>query len=161
MTARRLDAGVMVAALGAALLLASLFVDWYGTENEGYTAWTVFELVDLLLALIALLALSTCVRRAGLAARAPELPVLALGGAALVLVVSQLLNHPPAATELDPKTGAWLALAGAALLLAGAVMSVARISLAVEGRERSAAESAPPPEPAAATDETVKLDEPV
>lgn len=153
---RRVDAGALVAAVGALLLLVALFLDWFGTDADGYTAWTVFEVIDLLLAAIALLAISTLLSRTGVERRAPEAPLFALGAAALVIVAAQLLNHPPAATELDPKTGAWLGLAGAALLLAGAVMSLARISLAVEGRERGA--PAEPAEPAAT--ETVKLTEP-
>ena len=38
MTRRRLDAGAMVAALGAVLLIVSLFLDWYGDGDDGVTA---------------------------------------------------------------------------------------------------------------------------
>lgn len=140
---RRIDAGAGVAAVGAVLLLVSLFLDWYGTDTEGFTAWTVFEVIDLLLAAIALLALSTFAVRSGVGRGLPEAPLLLLGAAALVLTASQLIDQPPAvaAAEIDPQTGAWLALAGAALLLAGALMSVARVSFAVtvEHREHSQA----------------------
>jgi hypothetical protein len=70
-----------------------------------------------------------------------------LGAAAVVLTASQLIDGPPAAFDLDPQTGAWLGLAGAALLLAGGLMSVARVSFSVEQRE-------PPPD---AESETVKM----
>ena len=152
---RRLDAGALVATAGALLLLVSLFLDWYGDDDDAYSAWTVFEVIDLLLAGVGLLALSTVISRSGIERRAPEMPLLVLGIGALVIVVSQLLDRPPAANGLDPETGAWLALAAAALLLAGAIMSVARISLAVEARERRDP-PAPPPQPES---ETVKLDE--
>ena len=153
---RRVDAGATVAAAGALLLLVSLFLDWYGDSREGYSAWTVFEVIDLLLAAIALLALSTFLSRSGFEARLPGAPLLLLGGAAVVLTASKLIDGPPAVTlsELELQTGAWLALAGSALLLAGAFMSVARVSFSVEQRE-------PPPDP---DTETVKLrtpDEPV
>jgi hypothetical protein len=131
------------------VLLVSLFLDWFGDDREGFTAWTVFEVIDLLLAGIALLALSTFVSRSGFEPRLPQVPLLLLGGAALVLTASQVIDGPPATVghDLDPQIGAWLALAGSALLLAGAFMSVARVSLSFEQRE-------PPPDPET---ETVKL----
>lgn len=151
--ARRVDAGATVAAAGGIVLLVSLFLDWYGDDREAFSAWTLFEVIDLLLAAVALLTLSTFVSRAGIEPRAPDAPLLLLGAAALVLTGSQLIDAPPAAFELDPQTGAWLALAGSLLMLAGAFMSVARVSFSVEHRE-----PAPPPPPAADPEtETVKL----
>jgi carbon starvation protein CstA len=151
---RRVDAGAVVAALGALLLLVSLFLDWYGDRDEGYSAWTVFEVIDLLLAGIALVAISTFLSRVEIERRMPQAPLLLLGGAALVLTASQLIDAPPAValSDFDLQTGAWLALAGSALLLAGAFMSVARVSFNVERREP--ATGTPPPET-----ETVKLTE--
>ena len=72
-------------------------------------------------------------------------------GAAVVLTVSQLIDAPPAVAlgEFDIQTGAWLALAGSALLLAGAFMSIARVSFSVEHRE-----------PAPSETETVKMPPP-
>ena len=154
MSARRIDAGAAVAATGAVLLLVSLFLDWYGERDEGYSAWTVFEVIDLLLAGIALVAISTFISRAEIEPRMPQAPLLLLGGAALVLTASQLIDAPPAVAQsgFELQTGAWLALAGSALLLAGAFMSVARVSFNVERRE--AQPGTPPPET-----ETVKLTE--
>jgi hypothetical protein len=159
---RRLDAGAAVAAVGAVLLLVSLFLDWYGEGDEGYTAWTIFEVIDLLLAALALLAILTFARRSGFDTRLPDAPLLLLGGAALVLTVSQLLDDPPAVafSELDPQTGAWLALAGAALMLAGAFMSVARVSLAVGVEQRDPPPAGSPPPAAYSETETVKLTPP-
>jgi hypothetical protein len=158
---RRLDAGAGVAALGALLILVSLFLDWYGTDRQGVSAWTVFEVIDLVLATIALLAISTFLSRSGFERRLPEAPLLLLGGGALVVVFSQLVNKPPAVAGSDAglETGAWLGLAGAALLLAGALMSVARVSLAlsVEHRERMERQPAPRADP---DTETVKLTPP-
>ena len=157
MSRRQLDAGAAVAAAGAVLLLVSLFLDWYGDDGQGYSAWTLFEVIDLLLAGIALIAISTFLSRSGIEPRLPRAPLLVLGGAALVLTVSQLIDAPPAVAlgEFDIQTGAWLALAGSALLLAGAFMSVARVSFSVEQRATRASEAEtetvkmPPPDPPA------------
>jgi hypothetical protein len=161
---RRLDAGAAVAAVGAVMLLVSLFLDWYGEGDEGYTAWTIFEVIDLLLAAIALLVLSTFATRSGFKHRLPEAPLLVLGAVALVLTVSQIVDDPPAVafSELDPQIGAWLALAGAALLLAGAFLSVARVSLAVSVEHREPPDPSDAVQPAGADPETetVKLTPP-
>jgi carbon starvation protein CstA len=153
MSRRPLDAGAAVAAAGAVLLLVSLFLDWYGDDRHGYSAWTVFEVVDLVLAAIALVTLSTFLSTSGVEPRLPRAPLLVLGSAALVLTASQLIDGPPATalTQFDLQTGAWLALAGSALVLAGAFMSVARVSFSVEQREPRASETEtvkmPPPDP--------------
>ena len=139
--ARQLAIGPLIGVLGAILLAVSLFVDWYG----GATAWTVFEALDLLLAVVAVAALLAFADRLGLlppsgASRASGL-ALPLAILALVVVVSQLIHDPPTVPGFDPDTGAWLALTGTALLLAGALLSVARISVALDldGREAEAA----------------------
>ena len=144
-----------MAAVGGIVLLVSLFLDWYGDNRDGFSGWTVFEVIDLLLAAIALLAVSTFLSRGGFDKRLPDVSLVLLGGAAVVLTGSQLINAPPAAFELDPKTGAWLALAGSLLLLAGAFMSIARVSFSVEQRE--ARPMTPPPPAADPETETVKL----
>ena len=160
MSRRQVDAGAMVAALGAVLLLVSLFLDWYGNGDEGVSGWTVFETLDLVLAAVALLSVSTFLSRAGVDRRLPDVSLVLLAAVALVIVFSQFVNHPPRVAGLDPQLeiGAWLSLAGAAVMLAGAFMSVARVSLnfSVEHRERRPIDEPPPP--AAASDtETVKL----
>jgi hypothetical protein len=130
--------GPLVAAIGAVLLIVSLFLDWY----EQVTGFTVFEFLDLLLVVLALVTLATLAAAVGLL-RTPMRPgtPLVVGVLALLIVVSQIVNHPPAATESDIDTGLWLALAGAALMLAGAVLSTARIAIAVEPRPRAADEA--------------------
>lgn len=132
----RIDVGPPIAILGALLLLVSLFLDWY---EPGFTAWTVFEALDLVLAALALACLLGAAARLGLAlpgGRGLSSRLAALGVLALVLVLSQLINHPPAAVGEDPEVGLWLGLGGAALLALGGLLSVTRISLAVdvEGR---------------------------
>ena len=142
----QLPIGPLVAAVGAILLIVSLFLDWY----EELTGFTVFEFLDLLLVGLALATVGSLAAAMGVI-RTPLRPGLPLGVAllALVTVVSQLVNDPPAvagANGRDQDIGIWLALGGAALMVAGAVMSAARIAISVEPRDRRAA--APPPAPA-------------
>lgn len=128
--ARSLEAGLLLIAAGALLLLISLFLDWY---DPGLDAWTVFEVWDLVLAALAIGALAAVAGRMGIAPARPSSWLLVPAGVAFVVVVSQLLNHPPAAGGHgnDPRTGIWLALVGSALMLAGTMASVARISVAL------------------------------
>jgi peptidoglycan/LPS O-acetylase OafA/YrhL len=132
---RRIDAGPLIALLGAILLLVSLFLAWYEPSTE---AWDAFEITDLLLAGLGiaavLAALSTIADTPG---RIDSRWLPWLAAAALVLVVNALLSPPPA-IDADPTTGLWLALAGAALLSAGALLVVASVSITldVSSRER-------------------------
>jgi hypothetical protein len=132
---RRFDIGPILVMLGALLLLASLFVDWY---EGNITAWTAFEALDLALAALALAAVLAA---AGLLAPGAALvdrrflPGIVLAVAAIVAV--QVIDPPPAALNRDPETGAWLALASVLLMCAGTLVTFGRVSLAVtvEGRD--------------------------
>jgi hypothetical protein len=132
---RRFDIGPILLALGAALMLVSLFLDWYGP----LTAWNAFELADVLLAALAAAALV-----GALGMLAPELEYLErrvvpwIAGGAFVLVAAELLDPPPGAGGETLGTGAWLALAAAVAMVVGTVLSLGRVSLAVavEGRDR-------------------------
>ncbi|HEV8153669.1 MAG TPA: hypothetical protein VGP78_12070 [Solirubrobacteraceae bacterium] len=135
MRQRVVDAGTILAAVGAALLIASLFVEWYDPAGTG---WQVFEVVDILLAALALGTVALLLGAGGRADRGedapPWAPLLAL--AAVVVVAVQLIDPPPAARETDRATGAWLALAGALLLAAGALLRHSRISISVDVHQR-------------------------
>lgn len=153
---RQIGAGPAAAALGALLLLVSLFVDWY---EPGVSAFTVFEVLDLVLAALALAALAAAAERLTAGGGAGDtsttfgpalLPLL--GGIALLIVVSQVVNHPPAAVGRDPEAGQWLGLAGAALIAAGGVLGVTRISLAVNVDRRAAGADEGAGSPVAAAD---------
>jgi hypothetical protein len=132
--------GALLAAIGGLLLIVSLALDWYG----GFSGFNSFEFLDLLLVLLALITLVALATALGLL-HTPLRPgtSLVVGVAALVVVVSQLVNHPPIGIERDVKTGLWLGLGGAALMVAGAVLSTARIAIAVEPRDRGGAAPAP------------------
>jgi hypothetical protein len=158
----QIPVGALLAAVGGLLLIVSLGLDWYD-EISGFNS---FEFLDLLLVVLALLALATLAAALGLL-RTPLRPgtPLVIGVTALVVVVSQLINHPPVGIERDTETGAWLGLGGAALMVAGAILSTARIAIAVEPRDRGAAAPAaaarPTPPTGSAPDEAPTVrDEP-
>lgn|SRR3954447_870416 len=146
----RINGGHALVVLGAVTLFVSLFLHWY---EPGRSAWTVFEAWDLVLAAIAIGAIATVVplRPSGADQHlVAERWLPALAGAALVIVVLALVNHPPAARGSGPEVGAWLALGSAIVLVAGTILSRARISVVItlqsNGSDRSAAPT-PPPEP--------------
>jgi hypothetical protein len=128
--------GALLAAIGGVLLIVSLGLDWYGP----FSGFTSFEFLDLLLVLLALVTLAALATELRLL-HTPLRPgtSLVVGVAALIIVLSQLINHPPIGIHRDVETGLWLGLGGAALMVAGAVLSTARIAIAVEPRERGPA----------------------
>ncbi len=136
MPARRFEAGPLLALIGAVTLLVSLFLNWY---EPGLNAWDVFELLDIVLAALAVAAGLAAFGMLGPATVGLEPRHLApLAAAALVLVLVTVLDHPPAVGAATTQTGLWLALAGALILAAGAVLVAARIRISfdVERRRR-------------------------
>jgi hypothetical protein len=131
----QLPVGALVASIGAALLIVSLFLDWYDTV----TGFTVFEVLDLVLVLLAFAAIASLLSAIGMIAPAISTTV-SLGVAVLAafIVLTQIVNDPPAVVGPGPDKaiGIWLALSGTALMVAGAVLGFAQISLAFEPRAR-------------------------
>jgi len=129
----RFDAGTGLVAVGAVLLLVSLFIDWY---RPGGDAWAVFESIDLLLAGAAISALLAMAPRLGDGGLGRAVPIIS--AAAFVVVAVQLIDPPPVVSHADLRTGAWLALAGTAIMAAGSLLGAASISVTVDvrGRER-------------------------
>jgi hypothetical protein len=127
---RRFDLGRAVLVAGATLLFISLFLEWYDTSQTG---WEVFEALDLALAGLALAGIATALR--------PELTppwtAWAVPLAAVVIVVVQLIDAPPAASpDAGPAGGAWVALAGSLLMAAGSSLSLTSVSVIVQVRDR-------------------------
>jgi hypothetical protein len=134
----KIPVGPLVASIGAVLLIVSLFLDWY----ETLTGWTVFEIVDLVLVGLALWTVFSLAGGLRIVKRSFN-PAAALIGTivTLVIVVTQVINDPPAVAGgggPDKEIGIWLALAGAGLMVAGALLATTHISLAVEARRRDA-----------------------
>jgi hypothetical protein len=144
----RIDLGGVLAAIGALMVIVSLFLDWYEPD---LSAWTTFEIVDLLLAAISAAVIVAAVSRLTRTTR-PEplirdawLPVL--GAAAFVLVGIALVNHPPATIGLGEKAGIWIALAGSLVMLLGTLAGRARVSLSLSFREPQPGRPVEPPPP--------------
>ena len=138
--------GPLISAIGGVLLMVSLGLDWYGE----FSAFTAFEVWDLVLLVLGLLTLAGLAIALGLL-HTPLRPGtgLAVGAAAVIIVGSQAINHPPAGIDLDEGTGLWLGLGGSVLMLAGAVLSTARIAISVEPRGRGATVTTGGPAPEA------------
>jgi hypothetical protein len=129
----RFDAGTGLVAVGAVLLLVSLFIDWY---DPGGDAWAVFESLDVLLAGVAVCGLLAMAPRFGTGGLGRALPLISVVAFAIVLV--QLIDPPAVVNDSDLATGAWLALAATATMALGAILGAASISVTVDvrGRER-------------------------
>ena len=130
--------GPLVGALGGVILLVALFLDWY----DGLTGFTVFEFVDIVLVVCAVLIILQLAGGMGLL-QPPLSPGLSLLVAlfAVLVVLTQVVNDPPAVAGgngPDQAIGIWLAVGGSALMVAGAVLATAHISLAVEPRDPAA-----------------------
>lgn len=154
----RFDAGTGLVAVGAVLLLVSLFIDWY---DPGGDAWATFEALDLALAAAAVCGLLAVAPRFGTGGLGRALPLIS--AVAFVVVAIQLFDPPPVVADSDLASGAWLALGGTALMAAGSLLGAASISVTVDvrGRERrrraaaiDARESAAEAAEAAAVEET-------
>ena len=129
----RFDAGTGLVAVGAVLLLVSLFIRWY---DPGGDAWAVFESLDLVLAGAAVCGLLAVAPRFGTGGLGRALPIISVAAFAVVLV--QLIDPPLVVRHSDLATGAWLALAATATMALGALLGAASISVTVDvrGRER-------------------------
>ena len=158
---RKIAIGPLTATIGAVLVIVSLFLDWY----EGFTGWTIYEVVDLVLLGLAMWTIFSFAPGLGIVLKtvSPRIALVATI-ATLVIVATHVVNDPPAVAGdggPDRDIGIWLGLAGAALMVAGAVLATTRISLAVEARRRDespAAEPSPaPPKEAPPGEPTVPL----
>lgn len=131
MAPRKIDLGEALAAVGALLLVVSLFLEWFG----GASAWEAFESLDLVLLLAAfavLAAVAGAFEWLGARLLAP------LGGLLLLVVIVQIVEPPPGFGDEDLDVGAWLALTAAGLVLLGGLLRIASISITVSGKDTRA-----------------------
>ncbi len=144
---RPVAVGPLLAGFGAIVLLGSLFVDWFEPALSG---WTAFEVLDLILALLALAAIAVAAQGLGLGlskTRVPEGILLGVAAVALVIVVSQLINHPPRALARDTAVGIWLALVAALVMVAGAALGSSYVSVVHKDDAPGGSPSAGSPRP--------------
>jgi hypothetical protein len=123
---RRLRLGELLALAGAACVIVSLWLPWYENAAGKLGAWDTFGPGLVLLIAAAAAALGLVVST--VTERSTALPVAAavwstlLGMAAVIAALVRVLERPEHATSLC--AGAWLALAGAILMLAGSWQSI-------------------------------------
>jgi hypothetical protein len=127
------DLSTALVAIGAVAVLVSLFLNWF---DPGLNAFDAFELTDWLLVALAVGALVVIGMESWSGGGAPSNRLAWICGALAFLVVAQLLDPPPLARGADREIGAWLALGGAVLMVAGAVLALAEISVTIDVTER-------------------------
>jgi hypothetical protein len=127
MPLRRIRVGELVALLGAALVLVSLLLPWYGGSTMGtLDAWETFGGALVLLIASALAGLA--VVASALTERSTALPVgvavwsLVVGLPGFAAALVRVLERPEHATSLC--AGAWLALAGSVAIPLGAWLTL-------------------------------------
>ncbi|HEX2409735.1 MAG TPA: hypothetical protein VHJ39_01105 [Solirubrobacteraceae bacterium] len=137
---RRFEVGPLLVALGAIILLVSLFLEWYGT----LTAWEAFEVVEVLLAVLAVgalvIAVGLLLPDLGYVERRWLPPVVA---GATILVVAEVIDPPPIADGEDLAAGAWFAFGSVFLMCAGALLTFGRLSFALSLEDRDVRERVP------------------
>jgi hypothetical protein len=122
----RLRAGEILALIGAICVIVSLKLRWYETAQGSLSAWNTFGPALVLLMLSAMGGLALAL--ATVTERSTALPVAAaiwgtlLGFIGLIAAIVRVLERPQGASSLC--AGAWLALAGAVLLLVGSWQSM-------------------------------------
>ena len=123
---RRLRIGELLALAGAACVIVSLFEPAYENASGKLDSWNTFGPAVVVLIVAALAALVLVL--SALTELSVALPVaagvwsVALGLAAVIAALVRVLERPDHATALC--AGAWLALAAAAAILAGAWQSL-------------------------------------
>jgi drug/metabolite transporter (DMT)-like permease len=126
MSLRRLRLGELLALLGAACVIVSLFEPWYEGLLGRLDAWDTFGGAVVLLIAAACAALALVL--SALLERSPALPVsmgvwsVLLGLVAVIAALVRVIERPDHSTSLC--FGAWLALAGAVAILLGGWQSL-------------------------------------
>jgi len=126
MSLRRLRLGELFALAGAVCVIVSLWLPWYENAAGKLSAWDTFGPALVLLIAAAAAALGLVVST--ITERSTALPVAAaiwstlFGIVAVIAAVVRVLERPEHASSLC--AGAWLALAGAILMLVGSWQSM-------------------------------------
>ncbi len=126
MSLRRLRSGELLALVGAILVIVSLTEPWYENAFTKLSVWETFgPAVALLIAAAAAalaLVLSTVTERSTALPVAAAVWSTLFGMLAVICALVRLLERPDHATRVC--AGAWIAFAGAVLILAGSWQSM-------------------------------------
>lgn len=120
------EPGSALAAIGAVALLVSLWMPWFADVS----GWSAFEVWNLVLAALASVVLVVVAGRLELIRRRPDGWLWVCSISTVVIVVENLINHPPiiqlasavAGHKAAPGTGIWVALAAGVAMVAGAAL---------------------------------------
>jgi len=126
MSLKRLRLGELLALAGAICVIVSLLERWYENAYGNLSAWDTFGPAVVLL--IAAVAAALALVLSTITERSTALPVAAavwstlFGIIAVIAAIVRVLERPEHATSVC--IGAWLALAGAVLILVGSWQSM-------------------------------------
>lgn len=126
MSLRRIRLGELLALAGAICVIVSLFLPWYENAAGKLSAWDTFGGALVLLIAAAAAALGLVIST--ITERSTALPVAAaiwstlFGIVAVIAAIVRVLERPDHASKLC--AGAWVALAGAILMLVGSWQSM-------------------------------------
>jgi hypothetical protein len=129
---RNFDLSTGLLAIGAAVVLVSLFLRWYDPD---LSAWDAFEVVDWAVAALAAGTLALLVRELSAGLGAGD-RLIWIAGVITLLVAAQVIDPPPAAHQASRESGIWLALGGSLAMLAGATLRLMHISVTIGVAER-------------------------
>jgi hypothetical protein len=153
MDLRRLRVGEGVLALSGAALLVSLFLPWYERGDTSVSGWESFTVIDVLLAAIAIFALTAVVAAATQPTTAVPISFESLsvlfGLVASVLALIRVLDVPDfGGAGWGTAAGAYLGLAGAVGVAAGALVAIRDERLSPPGKhtDQTGRPVPPPPE---------------
>ena len=152
--------GAIAAVAAGVLVIATLFMPWYGRYGFSLTAWEIFSGYDVVLCLLALTLVASAagaglgepLRLTPTALRTLSSISMVAVGLLAVLVVMRV-QVPP--NDLDPEVGAFVAFLAVCVGTAGGMLmniplwAVPAKAAAGEARERSAAGEPPPAGPLA------------
>jgi drug/metabolite transporter (DMT)-like permease len=122
---RRLRGGEWIALAGAIVLVASLWLHWYGTRAGlgEQTGWQAFGILDVVLVLLALVPVALAVTQATRAS--PALPTffsvmtVVAGVLAALLILIRIVAQPGPNALVTVQAGAWAGFAAAVVVAAG------------------------------------------
>jgi len=129
LSAGRLRTGELLAGAGAVVLFVSLFLKWFSPGDAGgwdSLGWLVLALATLAVALAAWLVVATAAVRPVTQIVAAAVLTSVFGAIALIALALRTLAFQPGTDALvSVEYGAWIGLAGAALLACGAWWALA------------------------------------
>jgi hypothetical protein len=121
MDVRRVRVWEWLTALAGAVVLASLFLPWYGRGEETATGWESLTVVDVVLAVAALVALAlpvvAAIQRTAAVPQSWTALVMLVGVVAGVLAFIRLLDVPGGGPGVGREAGVWIGTAAMLALL--------------------------------------------